>query len=85
MIVYLPDAGWSAFTIVNKQNALSMILLNYWYYHTQLQVLCTSKTEYLLPHLRNLQSEISLLEEKGAGISRDDARKLDKLRNDRSE
>jgi len=38
------------------------------------------RSKYLLPHLRNLQSDILLLEQKGAAISREDARMLDKLR-----
>ena len=38
-----------------------------------------------MPHLRNLESEKILLDDKGAGISRDDARKLDKIRADLNE
>ena len=40
------------------------------------------RTKYLLPHIQNLQSEISLMEDKSPSISSDDARKLDKLRSD---
>jgi len=43
------------------------------------------RTKYLLPHLRYLQNNIDLLKDKGASISREDARKLDKFRYDRDE
>ena len=40
------------------------------------------RTKYLLPHLRYLHNNIDLQVSKGSSISRDDARKLDKLRTD---